>query len=257
MLKQGGLELQRLPCFFKFSLKSEKADLIMKNKKTEKKRPFLNTKKNSKITILQSTEELLAALKNKEIEILQTEDALVESMKRFRDLFEQSPIGVSIHDTKGNILIVNKAFQSTLGLNSFEPISSYNLFSDKRLSSVNLEHLKSGRVLHLEIDLNFDKVSFATKREGPGYFLVTVSPIFREDTVIGYMLVLQDITERKKIEEAQKLAQLGRLLSDMAHEVNNPLMIISGRAEMALLKGVKDKHLKETLNIILDQCFFC
>jgi signal transduction histidine kinase len=41
----------------------------------------------------------------------------------------------------------------------------------------------------------------------------------------------------------------------MAHEVNNPLMIISGKAEIALMQGVKDEKLKDTLQTILDQCF--
>ncbi len=87
--------------------------------------------------------------------------------------------------------------------------------------------------------------------------MCTVSPLWGEDekSVIGYMRQVQDITESKKIAEAQRLAQLGRLLADMAHEVNNPLMIISGRSELTLLEGVKDGKIKDTLKIIMDQCF--
>jgi signal transduction histidine kinase len=69
------------------------------------------------------------------------------------------------------------------------------------------------------------------------------------------MSQVQDITERKKITESQRLVQLGRLLSDMAHEINNPLMIISGNAELSLMEGVKDPKIKGVLELILDECF--
>jgi signal transduction histidine kinase len=62
-----------------------------------------------------------------------------------------------------------------------------------------------------------------------------------------------------KLFQSEKLASLGRLVSDMAHEVNNPLQIISGRAQLALIElaeGLeKEKEeFKNNLDIIMDQC---
>jgi len=60
----------------------------------------------------------------------------------------------------------------------------------------------------------------------------------------GYIFIAKDITERKKIEyqafQAEKLAALGQLSAGIAHEINNPLLVISGRAE--LLKDERDSQ---------------
>ncbi|MFC1548946.1 nitrogen regulation protein NR(II) [Candidatus Omnitrophota bacterium] len=205
--------------------------------------------------LLRETDTLLKSLVTKEREIIQTEDALVETMRRFRDLFEQSPIGVSIYDTKGEILIVNKSYLKIFGLKSFNDISLQNLFKDLDLVEEHIQQMKGGHVIQHEADYDFDKIDLKTSREGLGHVLFTISPLFRDNEILAYMVQVQDITDRKRAEEAHRLAQLGRLLSDMAHEVNNPLMIISGRAEVTLLEGVEDERIKDTLNVIMDQCF--
>ena len=67
------------------------------------------------------------------------------------------------------------------------------------------------------------------------------------------VVVLQDITARKKIERSQRLIQLGKLVADMAHEINNPLMVISGNAQLALMEKTDNKELKKCLEIIFAQ----
>jgi PAS domain S-box-containing protein len=62
-----------------------------------------------------------------------------------------------------------------------------------------------------------------------------------------------DITERKKVERMQRLVQLGRLVANIAHEVNNPLMIISGRAQLSLMEEVENEEIKKNLQIIFEQ----
>jgi len=59
------------------------------------------------------------------------------------------------------------------------------------------------------------------------------SPLRQADgTAAGLVAIFQDLTERKRVEEqlrrADRLAALGQLAANIAHEVRNPLAAISG-----------------------------
>ncbi len=57
-----------------------------------------------------------------------------------------------------------------------------------------------------------------------------------DDTTVGTVLVLDDLTELRALEEqvqrAQRLASLGRLAGGLAHEVRNPLGIVRATAQL-------------------------
>lgn len=190
--------------------------------------------------------------KNKLLE--QAEEALVESMRRFRDLFEQSPAGISLHNNGGELLLVNGAYLKIFGVKTFSDIPQQSLFDLPGLTAGDAKKMKAGKVVQYEYTCDLSTAEFKSSRKGVVNMLFSISPFSSEDVDAGYTVHVQDITEQKKAAEAQRLAQLGRLVSDMAHEVNNPLMIISGRVSLALMKGVKDKAMVKMMEVISGQC---
>jgi len=78
-----------------------------------------------------------------------------------------------------------------------------------------------------------------------------------ESNLTGYIFMAKDITESKKLEyqifQTEKLAAIGQLAAGMAHEINNPLFVISGRIEMLLAETRLARKVKEGLDIVKAQ----
>jgi PAS domain S-box-containing protein len=79
----------------------------------------------------------------------------------------------------------------------------------------------------------------------------------KESRLAGYIFIAKDITERKKFEyqiiQSEKMAAIGQLSAGMAHEINNPLFVISGRIEMMLDNKDLPEAVRQTLGVIYSQ----
>lgn len=110
-----------------------------------------------------------------------------------------------------------------------------------------LQEVRESGQYETEIDL--------VKKDGQSFPVILNVTRFldREGALTGYIFIAKDITERKKLEyqifQTEKLAAIGQLAAGMAHEINNPLFVISGRIEM-LLGQRMGRKVKESLDII-------
>ena len=83
---------------------------------------------------------------------------------------------------------------------------------------------------------------------------VNSAPIVVDGETTGVLGIAHDITEQKQERDraarADKLRALGQLASGVAHDFNNSLAAILGRAQL-ILRRVKDEELIRSLGIIV------
>jgi PAS domain S-box-containing protein len=91
-----------------------------------------------------------------------------------------------------------------------------------------------------------------------GHFSISLSPMRDEqNTVNSVVVVMTDITDavllQAKLAHSEKMATIGRLVSGVAHEVNNPLAAILGFTDLLLENPEVSAPAKEDLKIILHE----
>jgi PAS domain S-box-containing protein len=91
-----------------------------------------------------------------------------------------------------------------------------------------------------------------------GHFSISLSPMRDEqNTVNSLVVVMTDITDaallQAKLAHSEKMATIGRLVSGVAHEVNNPLAAILGFTDLLLENPAVPESAREDLQIILQE----
>jgi PAS domain S-box-containing protein len=91
-----------------------------------------------------------------------------------------------------------------------------------------------------------------------GYFSISLSPMRDEQSAVNsVVVVMTDITDaallQAKLAHAERMATIGRLVSGVAHEVNNPLAAILGFTDLLLENPEMPPSAQEDLKIILQE----
>jgi PAS domain S-box-containing protein len=175
-----------------------------------------------------------------------------EAIRKLSKAVEQTEDSVIITNKEGSIEYVNPAFEKLTGYRSEEVIGKTPriLKSNKQDEKI-YKHLwrtvLSGRVFKAEL--------INKKKNGDLYYIEkTITPIKDEQgNITHFVSTDRDITRQREIEKSERLAQLGKLVSHVAHEVNNPLMVISGRAQLSLMEDIKNDEIKRNLDTIFQQ----
>ncbi len=185
------------------------------------------------------------------VENAQLYDRLKESEERYRGIFENCMDILYITEADGNILEINPAGLRNLGLTRENAIGQHldSLFvSPKGRGLLNRKTRRAGFVKNLESQMKTAEGQILDVLETRS---ALKSP---EGTVVGFMGIIRDITERKKLQEeliqSQKLEAIGRLAGGVAHDFNNLLSGILGYASYAKSLVSPDSKLWRTLDII-------
>jgi len=160
-----------------------------------------------------------------------------EQLRKLSLAVEQSPASIVITDTHGIIEYVNPKFTQVTG---------YTL-DEARGKKPNI--LKSGETSPEEYKRLWETITtgndwrgeFHNKKKNGELFweIASISPVKNANNVItNFVAVKEDITERKRAEEAlrhaQKLESIGTLAGGIAHDFNNLLNAIMGQSSLAL-----------------------
>lgn len=177
-------------------------------------------------------------------DIMSLRIARMQPLKELQDqkfALDQSAI-VAQTDARGVITYVNDKFCEISGYGRLELIGKdhrvVNSHTHPKSFFLDLwRTIASGRVWHGEI--------CNRKKSGELYWVLTTITPFRDEQgkIYQYLAIRQDITELKRAQgtildqqaqlvNASRLSAIGEMAAAVTHEINNPLGVILGRAEM-------------------------
>ena len=182
--------------------------------------------------------------------------ALELSERRFKSLFEQAAVGVAQSSVvPGRFVEVNQCFCAITGYSREELLQ--RTFADfTHPQDVDLTMNLRQQVLSGAIRDYTQEQRYVRKDGSVVWVNLTVSAMWAPGETPDYFIgVVQDITERKKIEEqfrqAQKMEAVGTLAGGIAHDFNNILGAINGYTELAKMEGSANAEITEYLEAVL------
>lgn len=179
------------------------------------------------ITELKTREEQLAG---QTARLEQTVGALRESELRYRQLVELAPYGIVIWD-RAAIRFANGAAATILGVaaDALEGQLLAGFLAEGEALAATLAAAAEGEERRLECD--------ALRPTGERRRLEVAASQAVYGGGSAVLLVLNDITDRRRVEgelqRAQKMEAVGRMAGGIAHEFNNMLTAIGGFARLA------------------------
>ncbi len=192
-----------------------------------------------------------------------TEDKLLETEKKYRTLFQNSPIGIFIlEDTR--IIDANPAGVKIFGYDSKEELvgkAGYDLLSTAERGRMSIEAKK----VEDDVDILPKYDTIGRRKDGsefPMRIYASRAVIDGKPVAISFNI---DLSVQKRLEKekeeverqlfnSQKLESLGVLSGGIAHDFNNFLMAILGNTELAMSKVGTGSEIEEYLHSIVGIC---
>ncbi len=181
--------------------------------------------------VVDTFHELVAKLKEKEKELEElrrkAEERADDVVSYSDNIIESVPSGVVSFDNELVITSVNSSALKILGLEDKE-------LKGKKYSQVFNEPVKG--IIEKQDIVKRAEYLYETGK-GKRWLGLTISPLYnRKKEKIGKVLVFSDLTELKRLERQVRLREwlssLGEVSLGIAHELRNPMAVISGYSKL-------------------------
>jgi len=136
------------------------------------------------------------------------ENKLSKSEDLFFNLTDTSPVGIALLDLQGNVTFLNKRAEELFNISSSETnlkISDQTRFNIKTIDGSNMPFYEFPYKKVLETKQSFFDIRCLIQSDNyiKKYITVNVSPLIdkKDDSLIGVVVVIRDITKSKEIEE--------------------------------------------------------
>jgi PAS domain S-box-containing protein len=183
--------------------------------------------------------------------------ATASAERNLRLLMEAVPDAITVVDRDGRVLdenssgrvLVNAAPGDAREIGGRRSALGWLEGTGARIARENLAAAFDGELRRFEVPFQRPDGS-----EGTGQVLL--APVREGGRIPKVLVLVRDITEQRRtqtqLQQAEKLAAMGQLVSGVAHEINNPAAIISGFAQTLLLDQLPADQ-RETVQMMYDE----
>ncbi|MDA8388046.1 MAG: ATP-binding protein [Nitrospiraceae bacterium] len=166
--------------------------------------------------------------------VLERTEELFAEKEKLNSIVNAVGGGLVLTGVDEKIIWANKQFSEMAGFDAGE-ISRHTFSPDCTAVS---SHVSDG------IETSVFEGLFGRKGR---FFQVTSAPVRSEGGVLGFIKLVQDITEMKKMEEqvlnTVRLSEVGRLTAGICHEIGNPLTAVF--SFLQILRDMEDEGFKK------------